>query len=224
MELLKLDIKDKRILKELFVNARMPYSRIAKKVGLSKEVVHYRVNRMKSQGLLKGFNSVYDVKRMGWQIYLSYIKLKNLDNNKEKLIITMLVNHPNIAQVFKCIGNYDLVLKFFVKNNSELNLIIKQIENEIDMHLKEYVIDLVEVDEPVPVSYLYSPIKMNFEEKFKKRNSDEIKIDATDIKLLKELSINARKPLSEIAKSVNEPRDKLKYHLKKRNVPHHIFP
>ena len=52
MSLIKLDLKDKRILKELFVNARMPYSTIGKKVGLSKEVVHYRVNRLMKIGLL----------------------------------------------------------------------------------------------------------------------------------------------------------------------------
>ena len=43
---IKLNIKDKRILRELFDDGRMPFSKIGKKVGLSKEVVHYRVNNM----------------------------------------------------------------------------------------------------------------------------------------------------------------------------------
>ena len=41
-----LSTKDRRILKELFDNGRTPFSSIAKKVGLSKEVVNYRVKKL----------------------------------------------------------------------------------------------------------------------------------------------------------------------------------
>ncbi len=215
MSLIKLDLKDKRILKELFVNARMPYSTIGKKVGLSKEVVHYRVNRLMKIGLLTGFNTVYDVKRFGWQIYFAYLQLKNLDNNKEKSIVNMLVNHPNVAQVVKCIGNFDFIIKLFVKNISELNKIMKNIENDMDMNLKDYVVDVVENEEPIPAAYLYSPVEMKHEEKSIKKITEEIKIDQIDIKLMEQLAKKSRKSLSDIAKDLNEPREKLKYHLKK---------
>ena len=65
-----LSIKDRKILRELFDNARTPYSIIAKRVGLSKEVVNYRVKKLIERGILIRFNTVIDVNRLGWQVYL----------------------------------------------------------------------------------------------------------------------------------------------------------
>ena len=86
----KIDLKDKRILKELFVNARTPYSIIARKVGLSKEVVHYRIKKLMDKGLLWGFNTIYNVQKLNWEIYLIYIKLRNINNEIEQDIIKSL--------------------------------------------------------------------------------------------------------------------------------------
>src|SRR3989338_6323874 len=88
-----LDVKDKRILKELFGDGRAPLSAIAKKVGLSTEVVNYRVNGLIKKGILIGFNTVIDVNRIGWQIYFVYIRLRNVDSGKENEIINFLTNH-----------------------------------------------------------------------------------------------------------------------------------
>ena len=42
----KLDLKDRKILRELDMNARIPMNELAKKVGLSRQVVQYRIQRM----------------------------------------------------------------------------------------------------------------------------------------------------------------------------------
>ena len=51
----QLDLKDKKILLELELNSRQSFSSIAKKVGLSKEVVNYRVNKL----IKKEYKSTY---------------------------------------------------------------------------------------------------------------------------------------------------------------------
>src|SRR3989338_3561257 len=96
-----LSIKDRKILRELFTNARTPFSIIAKRVGLSKEVVHYRVKKLLERNILLGFNTVVNVQKLGWQIYFVNIRLRNIDNAIEEEIIKVIVDHPNIAQVLK---------------------------------------------------------------------------------------------------------------------------
>ncbi|MFH0875160.1 MAG: Lrp/AsnC family transcriptional regulator [archaeon] len=206
-----LDMKDKRILRELFRNGRMAFSIVGKKIGLSKEVVHYRVNNLIKKGLLIGFNTIYDIKKIGWKIYLVYVKLKNVDNEKENQIINELSNHPNVAWVIKCIGNYDLVLKFFVKDNFELNSQLKELEKKFS-YFDDFSIDFVDNELPIPVAYLYSPLKPYL---LTLRNEDKIDMTKIDILILELLSKNSRMQLSDISLRLKIPRDTIKYHLNK---------
>jgi Lrp/AsnC family transcriptional regulator for asnA, asnC and gidA len=204
-------MKDKRILKELFDNGRMPFSVVAKKVGLSKEVVSYRVNNMIKDGLLIGFNSVYDVKKIGFQTYLVYVKLKNIDNRKEEEIVAELSTHPNIAWIVKCIGNFDLILKFFVKDNMQLSAILKELEKKFD-YFSEFETDNVSVEIPVPAAYLYSPLRPK---ELPARDEDKLELNKIEIGILENLAKDSRMQISEISKKLKIQRDTIKYHLKK---------
>ena len=208
-----LSIKDRKILKELFENARTPFSIIAKKVGLSKEVVNYRIKKLIEQGILIGFNTIVDVSKLGWQIYFVNLRLRNLDNTVEEEITNLLKNHPNIAQVLKCIGNYDLILKVFVKDYLEVNKLIKKIEQQFKTHIAEHTINFVEQEMPIPLPFLYEPFKAQIE--IPKKNIKPISVSQTEIKILKSLSHNARLPTTEIAKELKLSRELVRHHLKK---------
>jgi DNA-binding Lrp family transcriptional regulator len=210
---LTLDLKDKRILRELFIDGRMPFSKIAKNVGLSKQVVRYRYQRMYENGLLMGMNSVYDINRLGLQTYMVYVKFKSIDDDKEKNILESLTNHPNTSWVIKTIGNYDVILQFFVKDLSELNNILKKFESIYELYVDSYVIDTVKEEHTVPVPFLYSPLKYDWLPP--KKKPGKAKIDKIDIKILEQLASNSRMQLSVMAQKTGLSRDLLKYHLKK---------
>ena len=53
--MVKLDLKDKRILTVLDESARTPLSKIAAKVGLSKQLVDYRIKSLIRRGIINGF-------------------------------------------------------------------------------------------------------------------------------------------------------------------------
>jgi len=206
-----ISMKDRRILKALFENARTPYSVIAKKVGLSKEVVNYRIKKLLDKGVLIKFNTVIDVQKLGWQIYFINIKLRNIDNETEKEIIDELTNHPNVAQILKCIGNYDLILKVFVKNYVGANNLIKNIG--FMNHIDNYTVNLVEQEQPIPVPFLYEPFKPDI--KIEKRNNKPIAVSKTDLQILKAVSHNARMQTTEIANKLNISRELARHHLNK---------
>lgn len=211
--IIKLDLKDKKILKELFSDARIPLSIIARKVSLSKEVVNYRVNNMIKKGLIRGFNSVYDVQRFGWKIYMVFMRLKGIDNEKESEIINHLIKHPNVAWIVKCIGNYDLILKLFIKEDHVPHEIMKDIQSRFDSFIDEYLIEQIKNEAPVPVAYLYDPIKPD--ENFESKKHGKTELSGLDLKILKTISHDSRMHVTEIAKKINEPRENVNYHLKK---------
>lgn len=210
-----LTIKDRKILKELFDDGRLPFSVVAKRVGLSKEVVNYRVNKMIKQGIIIGHNTVIDVNRLGWQNYFVHIRLINIDVVIEEKIIDFMTQHPNIAQVLKCIGNYDLVLKFFVRDYVHANNLMKTIELKFKTYIGEYVIDFVEQEILIPVPFLYAPFKIKECSSMPEKRTTPVSVIPTDLQILKLLANNARLPIAEIAEKINLSAELVRYHLKK---------
>ena len=210
-----LTIKDRKILKELFDNGRVPFSVIAKKVGLSKEVVNYRVKKLIDKGILIRFNTVIDVNRLGWQIYFINIRLRNINDVIEKEIIKLMANHPNVAQVLKCMGTYDLILKVFVKDYVEVNNLMKKIEMRFKIQIDEYNIDFVEQEVPIPLPFLYEPFKIKEYRSIPKKDTAQVSVLPTDLQILKAISDNARLPIVKIAKKINISGELARHHLKK---------
>ena len=52
-----IDKKDKKILYHLDLNSRQSLNSIGKKVGLTKDVVAYRIQRMQKHGIIKMFRT-----------------------------------------------------------------------------------------------------------------------------------------------------------------------
>lgn len=208
-----LSVKDRKILRELFDNARTPFSIIGKKVGLSKEVVNYRVKKLIERGILIRFNTVIDVNRLGWQVYFININLRDIENAIEEEIIKTLANHPNVAQVLKCIGNYDLILKVFVKDYVEANKIIKELK--FKNHIEEYTINLIEREHTIPLPFLYEPFKVKEHLGLPKRDKKAVSVSPTDLQIMKALSHDARRQTTEIAKEIRLSRELVRHHLRK---------
>jgi len=51
--MVNIDLKDRKILYELDLNARQSLNEIGKKVGLNKDSVAYRIKRMEDEGIIK---------------------------------------------------------------------------------------------------------------------------------------------------------------------------
>ena len=213
-EEIKLDVKDRKIIKALFSNGRATYSDIAKQVRLSKEVVNYRIRQLIDSGLITEFNTVIDVKKLGWQIYMVYIRLRNIDIEKERKIIEELENHPNIAWLIKCVGNYDIITKFFVKDNGHISSLMKEIEEKLKGSLEEYQVDFLLEESAVAQSFVYTS-EATKETYFSRSNEEQYSLGKIDLKILKLLEHNSRISLAEISAKIKEQRDTIKYHLKK---------
>jgi len=78
-----LDLKDRKILYYLDINSRQSNSDIAKKVGLSKEVVNYRIKRLEKEGIIKGYYTVLDFYKLGYISVRVYLKLIDTSPKKE---------------------------------------------------------------------------------------------------------------------------------------------
>ena len=93
--MVKVDIKDKKILYELDVDCRTSASQIAKKLNISKETVNYRINKMVDNGTIKGFITEVNMAKLGLTTYKVYYQFQYLDGAVEKKLVHYLTSHPN---------------------------------------------------------------------------------------------------------------------------------
>ena len=78
----KLDLKDCKLLYELDCNSRQTIQQLAKKIGLSKDAVKYRINRLYNSKIIKSFNAVIDTGKLGFTSYRLFLKFYQLSPEK----------------------------------------------------------------------------------------------------------------------------------------------
>src|SRR3989338_7960267 len=113
---LALDKKDKDLLYLLDVNGRLTYSQLAKRTRMSKQLVKYRIDRLESEGFIKGYFTMIDTSRLGFTTFRVYLKFRNLTPEKKNKLLEYLKNQKPIWAVVLIAGKWDVALGISVKD------------------------------------------------------------------------------------------------------------
>lgn len=216
-----LDLKDRKILYELDINARRSNSQIAKKVGLSKEVVNYRIKRLTQQGIIKGFTTLIDTTKLGFLSFRVFLKFHNSTPAFEKKLKNYL--SENVGWFVTIKGNWDLNFcvwteniyefmelwnDFFLRYNSHLERKWISIITRMWHYRRTYLLD----DKSDRTDHsLSGPEYSLLGEKFAAR----AKTDKIDDKILEILARNARTSTVDIAAKLNISEKVVRYRIKK---------
>jgi DNA-binding Lrp family transcriptional regulator len=212
----RLDLKDKRILTILNTNARTPLSKVASQVGLSKQVVDYRIKNLAKRGIITGFTIYCDLTKLGYSTYGVYLRLRNITEKKEKEIIDLLVKHPFTRQVTVCEGKWDLTFTIVARSTKEFSSKLEEIIADIGDDIERY-----ETTNFFTVHEFYLNLLGKEELNSTKPPRDEFtthtgleKIDEIDVKILQELKKNSRISPVVIAGKLKVSADTVRYRMK----------
>lgn len=213
LEPVELDVKDKKLLYELDFNSRQTYNRLAKKIGLSKQGIEYKINSLIKKGVIKGFYPVINVPKLGYLYCRLMVTLQNLTEETRKEITEYLVGHKKVFWLFSMQGAYDLLIVIWAKSLTEFKEFIEEFQTKYGNYIKRKV-------ESVPTDVVY--LKHRFllginevEELHIKETAERVKIDETDTHILEALCRNPRMTLVNIAKEVNESPKVVAYRIKR---------
>src|SRR3989344_640089 len=134
---MKLDLKDKKILYELDLNSRATLNEIAKKVGLSKQVVDYRLKNLIINKIIKQFYTVINFSKLGYTQYKLYLKFQNVNPEIEKKIIAYWANNKNSVWVASCRGRWDLAISVLAKDINYFGDILSSFINQYGIFILE---------------------------------------------------------------------------------------
>ena len=114
-----LDRLDRRILFELDCNSRRSLSELSRKVRLGRDLVSYRLQRLKSAGVLKKCTAMINPYKLGLTVYKTYLKLES-NRERAKEFLTYLDGHKRTLWLAECYGKWDVVWCVLANNPKEV--------------------------------------------------------------------------------------------------------
>ena len=118
-----MDEIDQKILKELTKNAQAPFSRIAKKIGVSPQTVQIRYAKMKEEGAILRSAVTVDLLKVGYQ-GKAELMITNVPNHTKKETIDALKKMRDIFLETEIIGAFDVLAVAAIRDfRSGINLV-----------------------------------------------------------------------------------------------------
>jgi len=200
-----IDLKDRRILYELDYNSRQSFTQIGKKVGLHKNVVNYRIKKMKERGIISNFYTVIDAFKLGYNSLRFYIVYQNVTPEIKSEIISYFVKNKFTWWVGSFEGDYDLAVVIWVRDIHDFYSFWEQTLKKYHKYFQKQMFSLYCQLRLFRHSFL---IKEDYDIKDREKyeitgGGQKVETDDLDFKILELLSTNARIPTIEIAEKVD---------------------
>ncbi len=199
---MKLDLIDKKILYELEQNCRRSLNEIAKIVRVSKQTLHYRIERLVREGAITQFIAILNVAKLGLVNHEVWIQLSELSEEKKKEFIDYLIAHKDTRWIASCGGKIDLAIAIAAGNIVQFNSVFQEILTTFPNYVKNYFVNVSPEYFTYPRTHLIGE-KENREVSHLGGEPLRAQLDETEIKILEILSKDARAHLIEIAKQAN---------------------
>lgn len=145
----EIDEVDSSILRLLRENARMSFTAMARKTGISDATIQNRLKRMRERGIIERMTVFANPEATGYVV--TAIILVQTATEKHDEAKKALSELPEISEVYSVLGEYDLFVKVWAKGLEELNRIIndhiRSIEGIEDL-LEIVVVERVKEEAP----------------------------------------------------------------------------
>ena len=138
-----LDALDKKILRLIAEDARIPFLEVARACNVSGAAIHQRVQKLTSLGVLKGSQFIIDPEKIG------YLK----EPEKHDAVIEALKRVPEVVECHTTTGGMDLFIKLYARNNHHMMQIIHDKLQPLGLSRSETIISFsMLIDRQLPVS------------------------------------------------------------------------
>lgn len=194
----KLDLKDKKILFELDSNCRQSNQQIAKKVGLSKDAITYRINKLEEQNVIDGYRTTINFQKLGFTQYRVLLNLVNINKIKQTEFIEFLKKEKRVWGIALNEGIGDLAFTCLVENKLEFYYFYEELKNKFRKNIKESLISEILKYQEFRRRYILGSKLKNQQKTVLETETNSI--DKIDEQILFELSNNGRAKLITIAK------------------------
>jgi DNA-binding Lrp family transcriptional regulator len=214
--MVEIDLKDRKILYQLDLNCRQSNAQIGKKVGLSKQVVDYRIKKMEEEGVITGYWTAINTYKLGYYVFRIYINLIDVSTKIKTDIIQYFVKNKNAWAVLTSKGPVDLDVILWVNDVYAFNQYWINTLQKFGKYFSQSTISILTHVMSCKKTYLFDSGANSSDRMFYQTSCEgkPIQIDALDYQILDELALNARTPLLDLAKKINCSPQTVNYRIK----------
>lgn len=119
-----LDTLDQKIIKLLMKNARMSYSEIGEKVGISRVAVKMRIQALEKKGVIEEYTTIINPQKISG-VVSCYFELEVAHETLQE-VIRRLNENEKITQVYRVTGENKLHIHAVTASNEELDRLIQE--------------------------------------------------------------------------------------------------
>ena len=189
-----LDIKDKKILYQLDIDSRQSFAQIGRKVGLSKNTIAYRMNKLQENGIITDYYTVINPHKLGYITPRFHFTYQYATPVIRKEIIEYFSAHPMTMIVASTKGVFDLSVMFCINDIRDLYNVWKEIQLRYSYYFQYQVFSFWIGEVRYKPSYLITN-EHTLTDRVKLRNIGairDVEVDETELDILTLVAPNAR--------------------------------
>ena len=149
-----LDSLDKKILKLIADDARIPFLEVARLCNVSGAAIHQRIQKLNNLGVLKGSQFIIDPEKLGYET-CAYIGRYLQNPAKFDDVVDELKKIPEVVECHYTTGGFDMFIKIYARNNHHLLNIIHDKLQPLGLSRSETIISFnAIIDRQLPIGEL----------------------------------------------------------------------
>jgi DNA-binding Lrp family transcriptional regulator len=193
-------------------------SEIGRKIGLHEGVVASRVKRLWDKKIITEFFTDVNIKKLGLTPVRFYFTYQYVNPLIKKEIIDYFVNSPYTHAVHSTKGHYDLTVILLVENIPMHYSFWNEALNKYRDYFTNQVLTIHNTIIEYKNTFLISEKPEKSEKRFlfiEEAEEKPVKIDDLDLKILRSISRDSRKKISQVSKDLNIAVNTVNYRINK---------
>lgn len=147
----QLDSLDRKILKLIATDARVPFLEVARACNVSGAAIHQRIQKLTNLGILKGSEFIIDPEKIGYEA-CAYVGLYLMDPSSFDNVVEKLRQIPEVTECHYTTGGYDMFIKIYAKSNHHLLNIIHDKLQPLGLSRSETIVSFnAVIDRQLPI-------------------------------------------------------------------------
>lgn len=139
-----IDSLDKKIIKLLNKDSRLPFVEVARKCNVSGAAIHQRMQKMQEAGVIRGSSLELNPKALGYMTCAFIgIQVNLTSTSTHDEVFNKISKIPQIVECHHISGKYSLLVKILTQSNEHLKqIIVEQIQSIPEISFTETFISL----------------------------------------------------------------------------------
>ncbi len=210
-----IDIRDKKLIYYLSLNARTSYSALAKQLNLSKNAVKYRAERLRRLGIIQKYACVVNIGAIKAETFDMMLRF-NEDIYATEDILGFFKKNDAVTWLVTLSGEWDMLVEFVFKDILHFKSIISGTLSHFGQRLDSYKVflprDILRVEHLI--SDFYQELNMKSIPR-DHRTQEKYDLDKVDREILSVLNEDSTLRLLDIAKKLDLTIDIVRYRIRK---------